>query len=183
MNEKNKQKYPKTIKAIVADLRERGELDEEKWKILQTKDRRFKVALILIMLLSILAIVSTDYLGIVVGLVFFTAALYTFFNREIEEVTIYSLGEKVKGIVTNVEIQRPISLEQVPRPCRLSYEFYCKNGKKRGGYFAPVANKSIFAGIPDIGDEIDVFYLKEKPSESLPLIPFYYKQYNLKKDD
>jgi len=38
MEDKKKQKSPKTIKAIVADLRAKGELDEEKWKDYQKRE-------------------------------------------------------------------------------------------------------------------------------------------------
>jgi len=63
MEDTKKQNYPKTIRAIVDDLRAKGELDEEKWREYQKKGKSFDRFWIKIGLcISIFSILEANFL-------------------------------------------------------------------------------------------------------------------------
>jgi|CXWL01.1.fsa_nt_gi hypothetical protein len=169
----------KSLDEIVADLRAKGELDEEKWLKLKNKQKGLSTLLyglsLFLVFGSIFKAVNTGGLINVLGLFFivFPIVYYLIFvmlrntiNNNLTMVYLASYGARHKATVKNV---RRGGMGYVELTC--SAKFGDQN----------IANKLMVSGnflglydYPSIGDEIDIIYDKDNTS----LFRFYNAKLN-----
>ena len=170
----------KSIDKIAADLRAKGELNEEKWKALQSNRLMNSI---IIYIFALLILIITWAIGKILWFVFICTIvgfLWCLFKKGIKQTyLLYTIGEKAIAEVVKgrFEIYSVGSWNNYYYAC----EFFALLNVKHLVEYRGVFTSDNKEERPAVGDKIEILYLKENPNISVRYSNKLEQKYNLKK--
>ena len=183
MKENRKQKPPRTIKEIVADLRAKGELDEEKYTaLIKRKTKILYWAFTLFLFISLTQWEQHGWTGLSIALVLGILIIGGIIRSKglDSRVEIYTLGKKTKGKVLYAKSD-PRFDRGVPNHYIYRYEYFDADTTRHEYLFEPLDYKIASVSRPNVGDKLDILYMEDRPKITTPFIEYLDEQFNLRK--
>jgi len=172
-----------TIKSIAADLRAKGELDEEKYTVL--RNMRIKHILwfsLMIIILGFYMWHKAGWIGISIiifcGVVFVGGKIR--YEPENKLAIMYTLGKKTQGSVIYAESDYSFD-RGMPNKYIYRYEYFDNTSVRHEYLHEPSNYKMAAESRPEIGDKIDILYMEDNPEITVPFIEYLDEQFNLRK--
>jgi hypothetical protein len=167
---------PKTLRGLVKYLRKHGRLDEEKW------ERARKTQKIIITLCCALPLVLGVSVGGISGVIVICifVLLYSYECRKVSRYHLYSLGVQHIGKVI-LKGHSDIIPRKTGFPYRLAYSYSDHLGDEHTCYYNANLLSPNALPFPEIGEEINIVFLKDQPQKSAPLFERFNTEFNFNK--
>ena len=183
----------KTVEQVVEQLQQEGTLDENKLRAAFKQGNKFK-KLCLSIWAILFFIIIVKYNGVGAWIFFLIYSLLGFkFYKELykksvhDNIILYTFGLKTVGQITDKTLYKHMHAETVgrvfPKGLLIEYSFIDDNNDKLIGETF-VINSEIKANKLDdinVGNVIDILFLKETPSINVMYIDNWNKTYNVRK--
>lgn len=171
--------YPKELKAIIADLRAKGDLNEAALKEI---NQNVWFSFICSAVVSAIVLVKNSLL---ITFIFFICfgflGCFISLRRAICMFSLpYTKGKIYKGVIRSARFGKDYN-PSAPKGWRIDYSFVDDKGRELKGSSDVIFKAHIGSYIPKNGEEIQVYVHPNNTSKHGIFLPFYFKRYCLSK--
>jgi F0F1-type ATP synthase assembly protein I len=172
--------YPKELKEVIKDLREKDDLNEE---ALKNINKSFLATPLIITILVTTPIYLIDGFNFFCWLFIVTSIVgYVFsINQTTKKMILpYSLGIPMQGKIESIEYRNALSYGSA-EGWSFNYSFMNLKNEPIKKSVCNIRKSVMTSPAPEVGNEITVYVYPDDGQSSMPLIPSTFKQYCISK--